>query len=174
MVEHISKKVQIDLRQLTRHWWNSFKKGHGQYIVVLVNLNTKKPLPLPVSEIVFAAMSLMYLVRQRSFSSASLITVWLSYPSFCCFLLCPFNHFRMQPNGNRFIPFAFIFGGSSRFGSSMPNCFLTSSAVATSCTVMHLADAKGNSVTFFVMPTLVGVAILALMMRMLSPFRYRQ
>jgi len=39
----------------------NFKKGHGQYIVVLVNLNTRKMHYLcQVSEDSFRGMSLMY------------------------------------------------------------------------------------------------------------------
>jgi len=42
MVKHISKKVKIDLSQLKRLGIDeiALKKGQGQYIVILVNLDT--------------------------------------------------------------------------------------------------------------------------------------
>jgi len=46
MVKHISKKkIKIDLCQLKRLGIDeiALKKGQGQYIVVLVNLDTNKP-----------------------------------------------------------------------------------------------------------------------------------
>jgi len=47
MVEHISKKSANRLKAAERLGIDeALKKGHGQF-VVLVNLNTKKPLPLP-------------------------------------------------------------------------------------------------------------------------------
>jgi len=45
MVKHIKKKIKIDLCQLKRLGIDeiALKKGQGQYIVVLVNLDTNKP-----------------------------------------------------------------------------------------------------------------------------------
>jgi len=45
MVKHISKKVKIDLSQLKRLGIDEIAlKGQGQYIVILVNLDTNKPI----------------------------------------------------------------------------------------------------------------------------------